>query len=100
MAKREEALRDVNSYLNIYERAEEMSVLLCAVILVFEETLEEVKTALEIQYNVCFKSLNTFHIHLLSNKQWITYVFSSLDTRQDTYPPEYHELVLLSSPSS
>lgn len=49
MARREEALRDVNNYLNIFERAEEMGVLLCAVILVLEETLEEVKTSLGIQ---------------------------------------------------
>lgn len=49
MANREEKLRDVNSYLNIYERAEEMAVLLCAVILVLEATLEEVKTGLQIQ---------------------------------------------------
>ena len=49
MARREEALRDVNNYLNIFERAEEMGVLLCAVIPVLEETLEEVKTSLGIQ---------------------------------------------------
>lgn len=58
MAKREEALRDVNSYLNIYERAEEMSALLCAIILVLEATLEEVKTSLDIHCTVCYQSFS------------------------------------------
>lgn len=49
MAKREEALRDVNNYLNVYERASDLAAMLCVIILVLEEALEDMKTTLNIE---------------------------------------------------
>lgn len=118
MAKREEALRDVNNYLNVYERASDLAAMLCVIILVLEEALEDMKTTLNIEFIVCLRYisclydfdhcfLQTYAFHKVYLQLYasnstissfiqqteITYVFFSPNTQQDTCLPEYHELV-------